>query len=233
MNHLIEEVYKHKASDISDSNGKCKVCLDFVDNFIQDFLNIILNAGLGATCQDGCAAIAQKIFNGSQIVDAVCTIACMYEGIEEFVDLLKKIDIDPIYYCQELSLCAWTDNGNVKINSVAVQPPKAAQGSTFDITVAYTVINTTGTADLILAIQTVDKLPLENEFILYQQTPKQYEVDIKLEATPNQNCQDPICERWLPGVYIVDITICEAQCDSKHPHHKIYSKGSANFTITG
>ena len=40
-----------------------------------------------------------------------------------------------------------------------------------------------------------------DQFILYDQAPGKYRVVIKLDTTPNQDCPDPDCERWLPGLY--------------------------------
>ena len=41
----------------------------------------------------GCADIAQKFFNGTeieQIVDVACTMGCLVLGIKEFVNVLQK-----------------------------------------------------------------------------------------------------------------------------------------------
>ena len=41
--------------------------------------------------------------------------------------------------------------------------------------------------------------------MLFQQKPSGYQLGIKVDTTPNPDCQ--ICEEWLKGTYIIDI--CE------------------------
>ena len=53
-----------------------------------------IDAGVAATCQEGCALVAEKFFNESstleQLVDMACTFGCLYVGIEEFVKILQE-----------------------------------------------------------------------------------------------------------------------------------------------
>ena len=41
--------------------------------------------------------------------------------------------------------------------------------------------------------------------MLYQQGPGSYKVEFKVDATPNPDCNDPMCEQWLPGLYNIDL----------------------------
>lgn len=233
---LAKELMKEKFSD-ETAAFKCSLCLNVMDEGINAALNLILNAGVAATCQTGCAAIAQRFFNSSstleQLVDMVCTVGCLAVGMKEFIAILEKINLDPIYYCEEIDLCPYNDNGKAKIDKVIVSPLTGAQGTTFVILVDYTVINTTGTGDMVINIEPVDKIPLGDEFMLYQQGPGSYKVEFKVDATPNPDCNDPMCEQWLPGLYNIDLALCDGECSGKHPHSRMYGEAKANFTITG
>jgi hypothetical protein len=61
--------------------------------------------------------------------------------------------------------------------------------------------------------------------------------DLTLDTTPADPGCDPTqstCERWVPGVYVVELRICAGECgDVKHPHAKLYAVQNTTFTITG
>ena len=66
----------------------------------------------------------------------------------------------------------------------------------------FTTVNGTGTGELVIAIKTVDRIPVEDGEISCEQ-PGTYNVQWNLNAVPNSNCQNPPCEEWLPGIYNV------------------------------
>ena len=81
----------------------CPQCLNTFDELIQIVLDIVLNVGILNSCGELCTIVADK--TGSEILGFACTIGCDVLGLDEFVKLLEKADIDPIYYCEKVKLC--------------------------------------------------------------------------------------------------------------------------------
>merc|ERR1712110_426219 len=136
----------------------CPLCIQFTGQAINQLLNIILNAGVVGTCGTLCSALAQK--TGSQLLGEVCTILCDVEGVEEFVKLIQKADLDPIYFCELLKTCPIVDNGDAVITSLSVSPKSGPQGQKI-IYVSYKSTNGTGTGEMVVEVKTVDGIPVE------------------------------------------------------------------------
>jgi hypothetical protein len=209
----------------------CPLCVSFAGQFIDQLLNIILNAGVVGGCADICNVLAEK--TGSKVAGEVCMILCAVVGVKEFIAIVEKADLDPIYYCELLRACPINDNGNAKIASVTVEPKSGPQGR-FTITMTFNSTKGTGTGEVELLVQTVDGIPVGDTELNQEQPAGTYSVSWKLKAEPNPDC-DPTqgpCEMWLPGVYNISTAICNGECGSKHPHSQVYDQGSAHFTIT-
>jgi len=209
----------------------CPLCIQFTGQAINQLLNIILNAGVVGTCGTLCSALAQK--TGSQLLGEVCTILCDVEGVEEFVKLIQKADLDPIYFCELLKTCPIVDNGDAVITSLSVSPKSGPQGQKI-IYVSYKSTNGTGTGEMVVEVKTVDGIPVGDSFLQEPKAAGMYNQTIKLTAQPNPDC-DPTqgpCERWLPGNYTVAVEICNGECGSKHPHSQVYDSKETIFSIT-
>jgi len=77
----------------------------------------------------------------------------------------------------------------------------------FQIPVEYVSKNGTGTGQIGISIHTVDGLIIEDFELNYAQNPGTYDVEWKLDAVPDPDC-NPVpgpCEYWIPGVYNVTI----------------------------
>jgi len=77
----------------------------------------------------------------------------------------------------------------------------------FQFPMTYVSKNGTGTGEVGISIQTVDGIPVEDFQLNVAQNPGTYSVQWNLKAEPDPNCdpsQGP-CEKWLPGVYKVNI----------------------------
>ncbi|KAI8505679.1 hypothetical protein Bbelb_168680 [Branchiostoma belcheri] len=188
--------------------------------------------GVVGTCGELCQALADK--TGSQALGVACNLLCDIEGVQEFIKLIEKADLDPIYYCELLKQCTIKDDGDAKITTLSVNPKSGPQG-TFIIDVEYVSKNGTGTGEMVIDIDTVDGIPLGQGFVLEAQEAGTYGQKISLRAEPNPDC-DPTqgpCESFQPGNYGVRIALCNGECGSKHPHSQIYDQGMTNFTITG
>ncbi|XP_076463460.1 countin-3-like [Babylonia areolata] len=212
----------------------CPTCIQFTEEAINELLDIILNAGVVGTCGTLCQALAQK--TGSQALGEVCTILCDIAGVEEFVKLIQKADLDPIYFCELINTCPVFDNGDASITDLTVDPASGPQGPR---SISFTISSKkgTGTGELILFVETVDGIPVENGFLLMAQNATAFPVPqaYTLKAEPNPDC-DPtqqMCEMWVPGDYVLKVEICNGECGSSHPHSQVYDRKEANFTITG
>lgn len=81
----------------------CPTCINEAVELINVLANLILDEGIIASCGDLCGAVANK--TGSKIAGDLCDVVCEAFGIDEFVKLIVKADIDPIYYCQLVDMC--------------------------------------------------------------------------------------------------------------------------------
>ncbi|CAF3728116.1 unnamed protein product [Rotaria sp. Silwood1] len=216
------------------SNGIdwCPQCVNSFGDLIELVLDAVLQFGVISTCGDVCDFVAEK--SGSSLLGFICTIGCDILGIEEFIKLIEKADLDPIYYCETMKLCPINDNGDAKFKSFVILPPHAPVYSTFTIDFVYVSNNGTGTGELIITIKTVDGVPLSTSFLLEEQKPGTYAERFLLDASPDPDC-DPAqeqCENWFPGIYNVTVFICNGQCGSHHPHTQLYDSVAGSFQIT-
>jgi len=68
----------------------CQVCIDFALYGINELLNIIANAGILGGCSDLCGKLPKKLEQD------ICDAACVGVGLDEFIRILEKDDIDPV-----------------------------------------------------------------------------------------------------------------------------------------
>lgn len=81
----------------------CPTCINVADQSINILLNLILDSGIIGTCGTLCQALAEK--TGSQLIGTICDLVCDGVGIDEFIHLLERADIDPIWYCEMAKMC--------------------------------------------------------------------------------------------------------------------------------
>ncbi len=136
----------------------------------------------------------------------VCNLLCDIGGVDEFIKVIDKADLDPIYYCELLKTCKIVDNGDAKITSFKVLPSSGPQG-TFVADLQYVSKNGTGTGEISIDIDTVDQIPLGDSFLNLPQPAGNYGSKISIKAQEDPDCdpsQGP-CESWAPGVYKIAI----------------------------
>lgn len=182
----------------------CPICIQFADDALNFLIDAVLNVGVVGSCQVLCTYVADK--TGSQTIGTVCNLLCDFAGIDEFIKVLDRADLDPIWYCELLRFCAIFDQGDATITSFTVTPNKGPQG-VFVIDADWFSLNGTGTGELYIGIKTVDGIPVEDGFLMEPQKPGKYNTQIKLNAVPDKHC-DPTqqeCENWLPGFYKVEM----------------------------
>jgi hypothetical protein len=81
----------------------CPTCINIADQSINILLNLILDSGIIGTCGTLCQALAEK--TGSSVIGTICDLACDAVGIDEFIKLIDRADIDPIWYCELARFC--------------------------------------------------------------------------------------------------------------------------------
>jgi hypothetical protein len=81
----------------------CPTCVSLAEQSINILLNLILDSGIIGSCGTLCSALADK--TGSKLIGTICDLVCDGVGIEEFIKLLEKSDLDPIYYCEIAKIC--------------------------------------------------------------------------------------------------------------------------------
>eukprot|EP00762_Andalucia_godoyi_P000514 ANDGO_05370.mRNA.1 Countin-1 len=200
----------------------CPLCVQFADQALNQLLNIILNAGVIGGCSDLCSKLPNKV------EATACNLLCDVVGIEVFIKAIQKADLDPIWYCEILKTCPVHDCEGpcAKIENVAIQPPSGPAGTTFDITMTFTVFNQTGTGEIVIDVESPDGPGFGDGSLNEGFAPGNYGVKFQLQAQPSED------EPFSPGTYKVDLAICEGQCGSKHPHSAVYDVKSSSFQIT-
>ncbi|EGC29111.1 hypothetical protein DICPUDRAFT_43294 [Dictyostelium purpureum] len=200
---------------------ECNMCIDFVNSSLNDLINIILNSGVIGSCADLCGKLPNNI-----LADG-CDLLCDYIGITEFVKLLSEEDPDPIYICELTKICSYNDNANATITDLAINPVNGTVGGTFTIGVAFTVSNTIATGEIAFGIVDPQGNSFGDAVVVVQATPNQYSSSFQFQATPSEQ------EAFPSGEYELIMQVCEGSCGSPHPHSKLLSQQSTNFTITG
>jgi len=198
----------------------CPACVQFISQAIDQLLNIILNAGVIGSCGTLCNLLP------NQIEATICDLLCDYVGIEAFIDLIQDADPDPIWICEEVTVCPITDNAKAQITNLNVSPKSGPQGTTFTINVFYTVTSSIGTGDLELAVIPPDAEPFGDDVLIVAQQPNQYRASFNFQAQPSE--QEP----FDAGNYGVQVAICEGSCGSIHSHSYTLSIANASFVIT-
>jgi len=191
-----------------------------MENAIDELIQIIANVGIVG----GCAAVCGLLPN--PVEQVICNLACDVLGIEEFVKLIEAADPDPIYICKQLKACPINDNGKVVIDSFNVTPAAGRVHSVFTFTATFTVINTTGTGEILLEVKPPNAPPFGEGELLESKTPGKYGFKASFRAEPSEE------EPFIPGTYNCIFAVCENECGSKHPHSKIYDEAKTIFKIT-
>jgi len=204
------------------SHYGCEVCIGFMNQAISNLIDIIAQIGIGG----GCAAVCGKL--PSPWEQQICMVLCEIVGIEEFNNLVNDLDPDPIWICMEIDVCPYNKYAAGKVTSVKTSPSAGPMGTTFTVTAGYTITNTTGTGQIILAvIPPSEGEPFGWEGTIIGQAPGQYTISESFTANPSEN------EPFTPGPYQTLCEVCEGSCGSTHSGEFIIAQGSGLFRITG
>merc|ERR1711916_203716 len=202
-----------------ESEFECKVCLSFMDDALNDLIQIIANVGIGGGCSKVCGLLPSKTL--AEVCDIVCEIA----GIEEFGKLLQEADPDPIYLCEKVNLCAHSTTAAANITDLTISPTSGTQGTKFSITPAYTVTNEIATGELVVVVVPPDASSFGDGQTIFTQASGSYGGNLSFEAKPSE--QEP----FDPGQYQVVAAVCEGTCGSIHEWSATLSEKSTSFEI--
>ncbi|GAM29322.1 hypothetical protein SAMD00019534_124980 [Acytostelium subglobosum LB1] len=204
---------------ISDAIA-CEECYSFVNTNLEILIRHIED-GANKTCSDICSS-----FNGTTFTE--CLVVCDAVGAIFFVAILEEADPDPIYICQMAKLCDINVNGNASITSVSSDPPIGAQNTTFWIDVEYEVYNEIGTGTIEYQLYAPGQGVVTYHYILLADVKEgMHSSKYNFTTIPNED------NNFLPGLYMVDVFLCDGLCDSTRPNSKIYDLKRTSFVISG
>jgi hypothetical protein len=197
----------------------CGVCVNFMDNAIDQLLNIIVNVGVLGTC----GALCNLLDN--QVEAVICNLLCDYVGIEAFITLIDDIDPDPIWICEEISICPINDHASGKITGLHVTPQVGKVGDVFTVVIEFAITNVTGTGEVGFDCLAPVGFPFGDGALLVSTQVGNYAAKFQFEADPNQE------QPFEPGTYKVDAALCEGACGSSHSHSFYMDKAQTTFQI--
>jgi len=198
----------------------CPVCVDFMSEVINQLINIILQIGVAGGCQSICSYLDNQVEQG------VCLLICELVGVTEFGNIITYEDPDPIFICEEFALCAIYNGGNATISRTVVSPPYGPEGTTFTLTMYYTVVKHTSPGLLSVFINPPDGFPMAGQNFVEGQAPGSYVVGWSVETQPNED------EAFSPGVYPVEFAVCEGDCTTSHQWGGVYAEATSSFKIS-
>jgi len=205
---------------VGTSEWECSTCVSFMDQALDQLINIIANVGIAGGCEAVCSELSQQWEQG------VCMIVCEIAGIQEFANLVNDVDPDPLWICLEIDICPSNDHAAGTMQSVVVTPAKGPAGTTFTIDMTYKITNITGVGQVVIEVQPSDAFPFDFGNLIISQAPGLYKVSASFEATPQQD------EPFNPGTYQVVAAVCEGSCGSIHSHSFTICQGQTKFVIT-
>jgi hypothetical protein len=197
----------------------CLPCVTFMSDCLEELEEIIANGGIIGGCAYLCGLLKNNIYV------TICEILCDVVGIDLFIHLIEKADLDPIWICQEITVCPVHD-GTGSVDSVVVTPPSGPVGSEFECNADFTIDTEVGTGEVVIEIEGPGTLVGDGE-VFAELEPNKYQIGFQWKTEP----QDPEPE-WLPGTYKTIIALCEGQCGSKHSHTKTLGEGVTYFNLT-
>jgi len=200
----------------------CPTCISFVEQSIDNLIQIIANGGIAG----GCAALCGMLPNPT--VGKICDLLCDIVGIETFIKILGKVDLDPFYACELLTVCHTTTGGAANFTDFKVNPNPAYRNSQVDFTAELQVTNATGCGELIFAVQDPEGNVIGTGQTFGGLAPNVYNIDFQAKTTPGQQQGS---EQWPPGKYVAELAVCQGECGSKHPHSEVYDVATVKFDL--
>jgi len=220
------------ASFNSSAEGAlCNPCFQIGGQGINSLLNYILNVGVVGGCGSLCAAALPA---GGAVVVA-CELVCADVGIKAFVAALEKVDLDPIYFCEEVHACPMApDDAYLELVNAAANPVVVRHGDDIQMGLELKVTNDTGVGQFGISIDGPGTAtPFSQSFFLKKGIPageQMLSVTLTLEDGEDEQGFPKTFEQ---GDYSFTFHVCQGECGSSHPHSKDFGVMSGTFTING
>jgi len=178
----------------------------------------------------GCGKLCSHLKTKNE--QTVCDLVCGVVGIRAFIKALNHTDLDPIYFCEEVHACvAAPDNASATLGAVSAQPPSVAKGDTVEFVVEVDVKVATGVGEFRINVDGPVTQPVSSSFTLPNGIPEGTQnLGVKLTIKDDDSGNPPV--RWMPGSYRFAFEVCQGECESKHPHSKVFGKKAGTFTLT-
>ncbi|KAG2388247.1 hypothetical protein C9374_000411 [Naegleria lovaniensis] len=206
----------------------CDLCINLLDQTINNLVNIILNVGVIG----GCGDICKYLSNLGSLTVVACNLVCDYLGVNEFINMIENADLDAIYGCQLVSLCPIRDCKApvcAQFFNTRVVPAIAPKGTTFNAVSQLRIYNQTGTGELYFEVDGPVTADIAGGELKGQGfAPGNYDIQVQIQAQDDEQNQVV----WFPGKYEFFVAACEGECGSKHPHSRILAESRAFFNIT-
>ncbi|EFC42544.1 predicted protein [Naegleria gruberi] len=224
----IKKISDDTKSPINDA--LCPTCVDLLDFGLADLM-AALDAGTVYSCLSLCNYVSPL---GPYAVEG-CDVICTAIGVNAFIDVIKKADLDPIYGCQLAKICPIHDctaKVCALVDTVGVVPSSGPAGGKYSFYSRLNVLNESGPGEVTLEVTGTSIAKNQVVYRYYQASgfkPGVYGIKFQID-TSGDDGQD-----WFPGAYHAKVNVCEGECGSwiKRPHTRLLASGVANFTITG
>lgn len=213
---------------ISTNNGtnnntlKIELCLDcvaFMQNNLQNLVNIVTKIGVADTCAKICNQLNSTVDQG------ICNAMCTTIGVQRFWQLFVSAGINPIYACEMLDACTAGTSPAVTFTNSAVTPTSGAPGTVFEFKVSFTVVNETGVGETAFVVYyPVDsdhELGFISQNIFADYTPGEYEANLSFPTNSTFNA----------GKYLVMFDFCSGAC-GQDPDPYPFATEEFTFNIT-
>eukprot|EP00818_Percolomonas_sp_WS_P006018 CAMPEP_0117435282 /NCGR_PEP_ID=MMETSP0759-20121206/399_1 /TAXON_ID=63605 /ORGANISM="Percolomonas cosmopolitus, Strain WS" /LENGTH=217 /DNA_ID=CAMNT_0005226821 /DNA_START=207 /DNA_END=860 /DNA_ORIENTATION=+ len=215
----------------------CSLCVQLMSQTINQLINVIINVGLIGSCNKLCSYLQPY----GQLAVVACNLICDGVGIEEFIKILEKQDIDVIYACELVHACPvhdcpLTPCGSFGPGNVSPQTARKAHENDFAFSTTFDILDQTGVGEIIFEVITAPgSMPpvLEGGELVPDGFQKgTYNLNYNIKLQDHEDAQ-PFPIFFRPGMYKIENVVCQAECGSKHPHSKILAiQKGINFTLT-
>jgi len=199
----------------------CPTCVSFMGETLDELINIIANIVVISSCEDLCGYLQDPV------EEAICNALCSSVGLDVFIGYLKDIekDPDPIYMCQELSVCPVSATAQAKLTGLFVDPPTIQQGGTIQAVGTFLVTNTTGTGQVVFyMLNPEDKETVISQQLIESLTPGVYPTPVSFNVAAGLNT--------LPlGNYSLGFQVCEGTCGSTWPDCRTFGTMLTGFFV--
>jgi hypothetical protein len=180
----------------------CMDCITFMNNELAALEAIVNKIEDTDTCDKICGFL-----NGTDV--KVCDVLCNTIGFDKFWKIFTNAGLNSIWACEMVNACKVGVHPAVTLTLTGVTPDNGAPGTTFEFSMAFTVINETGVGEAAFVVYYPTATSHELGYIAQQPfsdyTPGDY--SITWPFTTNST--------FYPGKYLVIFDMCSGACGNE------------------